>query len=71
MRDLETDAMPRPTTEILDSVISGITSKMGMLSVAAYQETRNGRVEVGGQLSIELEKIRQSVNNLTELRGKL
>jgi hypothetical protein len=71
MKSIETDATPRPTKELLDNVIDGITSKMATLSVAAYQETRNNNVERGGKLSVELEAIRTAVNNLKNIREQL
>ena len=71
MRDLETDATPRPTKEILDSVIDGITTKMASLSIAAYQETRNNNVERSGKLAAELEAIRAAVQNLKSIREQL
>ena len=71
MRELETDAIPRPTKEILDNVIDGISSKMGTLSVAVYQETRNNNVERSGKLAVELENIRVAVQNLKSIREQL
>lgn len=71
MKELETDAIPRPTKNLLDDAIDGIFSKMTPLSIAAYQEMRNGRIEVSGQIAVQLEAIRRAISNLREIRGKL
>jgi hypothetical protein len=71
MRDPETDAVPRPTTELLDRAIEGLRQALINLDVAAYQETRNNRVELGGKLAINRESIRKLYVHLKEQRESL
>jgi hypothetical protein len=71
MRELETDAVPRPTRELLKDAVDGITNKMALLSIAAFQETRNNRVDTGAQISVELANIKQAVSRLKEITGSL
>jgi hypothetical protein len=69
MREPETDAIPRPTNELLDEAIDHLTIARIKLSVASYQETKNNRVEQGGRLARLLEETRLTLRDLRELRG--
>jgi hypothetical protein len=71
MRDLETDAVPRPTKELLENAIQGITNKLAILKVAVYQEIRNNRVETGARIAANLDSITTAVNLLKEIKGTL
>ena len=71
MRELETDAVSRPTKELLENATDGITNKLALLSTAAYQETRNNRVEIGAQIGRARLVIQEAVNTLKEITGKL
>ena len=71
MRDPETDAVPRPTKELLEKAIEGYTNSQIKLQLASYQETKNNRIELGMELAAQFETIRQAVQKLKEIKGKL
>lgn len=71
MRELEIDAVPRPTTELLDKAVDSFTKGQISLQLASYQETKNNRIENGIELAAQFETIRQAVNKVKEIRGKL
>lgn len=71
MRDPETDAVPRPTKELLEKAIEGYTNSQIKLQLASYQETKNNRIELGMELAAQFEIIRQAVQKLKEIKGAL
>jgi len=71
MRDPETDAVPRPTKELLEKAIESYTSAQIKLQLASYQETKNNRIELGMELAAQFETIRQAVQKLKEIKGAL
>ncbi len=71
MREPETDAIPRPTTELLDKAIEAFTKGQISLQLASYQETKNNRIESGIELAAQFDTIRQALNQVKNIREKL